>query len=491
MSKATWDLSRFAKTLSYYGAIPILSSIDWVQQWLGSRPDPKVDSSQLSKMNVILVAGATGGLGKRVVQQLRQAGYTVRAIVRDRARAASILGDAVEAIEADITIPETLTAAVMRNVSALICCTGTRVQPIEGDTPTREKYYQGIKFYMPEVVDTPERVEFEGMRNLIEAAKQHDIGQSILFDFRHPSPELGEVWGALDDVVMGGVSQSGFSLASASALFSGTVSIENSGGFASVRTRNFEPAIDLSTCEGIELRVKGDGDRYKFMLRSETRWDGIAYCYSFDTVADTWITVRIPFAEMIPIFRAKTVREAGAIDASQIRSIQLMLSKFEYDGALNPHFSPGFFQLQVESIKAYRTRPQVILVSSAGVTRPGRPGLNLEDEPPAVRMNDQLGGILTWKLRGEEVVRQSGLPYTIVRPCALTEEPGGQQLVFDQGDNLKGKVSREDVAALCVAALKLPQACNVTFEVAEGDGNCAVGDWDCLFATVAERSPRN
>ncbi|NEQ23470.1 MAG: NAD(P)H-binding protein, partial [Microcoleus sp. SIO2G3] len=274
------------------------------------------------------------------------------------------------------------------------------------------------------------------------------------------------------------------SFASASALFSGTVSIENSGGFGSVRTRNFEPAIDLSDCTGIELRVKGDGSRYKFMLRSETRWDGIAYCASFDTVADEWITVRIPFVDLIPVFRAKTVREAGAIDHSKIHSMQLMLSKFEYDGALNPHFEPGFFQLQVESIAAYRNLPQFILVSSAGVTRPNRPDLNLEEEPPAVRMNDQLGGILTWKLRGEDVVRSSGLPYTIIRPCALTEESGGQTLRFDQGDNLKGKVSREDIAALCVAALKLPQACNVTFEVAEGEGGCAAGDWACLFSKL-------
>jgi hypothetical protein len=88
-----------------------------------------------------------------------------------------------------------------------------------------------------------------------------------------------------------------------------------------------------------------------------------------------------------------------------------MLSKFEYDGALNPNFSPGLFGLEIESIKAYGkkiTTPQFILISSAGVTRPGRPGLNLDEEPPAVRLNDQLGGILTWKLRGEEVLKQLG-----------------------------------------------------------------------------------
>jgi uncharacterized protein YbjT (DUF2867 family) len=484
----TWNLGRFVKTLSYFGAIPFLSNIDWFQQWLGSRTDPKVDSTAVS-MNIVLVAGATGGVGKRVVKRLVDQGYQVRSLVRDAARAKAMLGEAVDLIEADITIPETLTANLMQNVRAIVCCTGTKVQPVEGDTPNREKYYQGIKFYMPEVVDVPEQVEYQGICNLLQMAGGLTRAKPI-FDFTQPSSDLAEIWGALDDVVMGGVSQSGIRFTDGGALFSGVVSTANSGGFASVRTRNFDPPLNLSDADGVELRVKGDGDRYKFMLRSETQWDGIAYCYSFDTVKDDWITVRIAFADLVPVFRAKTVPEAGAIDSSRITALQLMLSKFEYDGALNPNFTPGSFQLQIESIQVYRnqTLPQFVMVSSAGVTRPRRPGLNLEAEPPAVRMNDQLGGILTWKLRGEEAVRQSSIPYTIIRPCALTEEPGGQTLLFDQGDNLKGKVSREDIAELCVAALKIPQAANVTVEVAEGEGGCAVGDWQCLFS---QTSPAN
>jgi uncharacterized protein YbjT (DUF2867 family) len=164
-----------------------------------------------------------------------------------------------------------------------------------------------------------------------------------------------ETWGALDDVVMGGVSQSGVRLVENSALFSGEVSTDNSGGFASIRTRNFEPAFDLSDYEGLEIRLQGDGKRYKFMLRSETKWDGVAYCYSFDTLKDTWTTVRIPFAQLIPVFRAKTLQDAAPLDRRQVSSFQIMLSKFEYDGGLNPSFSPGHFELQVESIKAYKS----------------------------------------------------------------------------------------------------------------------------------------
>lgn len=240
---------------------------------------------------------------------------------------------------------------------------------------------------------------------------------------------------------MGGVSESEIQLVDGTALFTGNVSTANSGGFASVRTRNFEPPFNLVGYEGVELRVKGDGKRYKFLIRTETKWDGVAYSYSFDTVSNSWISVRIPFTELIPVFRAKTLKDFPAIDLSKIYSFQLMLSKFEYDGELNPRFSPGSFTLQVESIQAYSSAslPQFVLVSSAGVTRPGRPGINLEEEPPAVRLNDQLGGILTWKLRGEESVRESGMPYTIIRPCALTEEPGVKALILSKATTSKAK----------------------------------------------------
>ncbi len=485
-TRSKWDAGRFFKTLTYFEVIPFISCLQ--RLFTGRAKNEKASQEGRKSMGVILVAGATGGVGKRVVRRLLERNYQVRALVRDAQKAREMLGDEVELFEADITIPETLTPQLMDRVSAVICCTGTRVQPVEGDTPNREKYYQGIKFYMPEVVDSPEMVEYQVIKNLVEVVKKYlKPREKLLFDFTNPSADLKETWGAVDDVVMGGVSESSIRLVREGAVFSGNVSTANSGGFASVRTRNFNPPWDLSDCEGIELRVQGDGKRYKFIIRCEGRWDGIGYCYSFDTLYNCLTTIRIPFADLIPVFRAKTVPDAGAFDASKVYSMQLMLSKFEYDGALNPKFSPGLFSLEVESIKAYggKPTPQFVMVSSAGVTRPGRPGINLEEEPPAVRMNDQLGGILTWKLRGEEALRNSGLTYTIVRPCALTEKPGDKALYFDQGDNIKGQVSREAIAELCVQAIEQPEACHKTFEVREQEQKTHSSiDWKSLFGNL-------
>ena len=471
-----WEFGRLWQTLTYFEIVPL---VNW---WQKIFKHDNSKSHQNTNM-VILVAGATGGVGKRVTNKLLEQNYRVRALVRDAAKAKDILGDEVELFEGDITIAETLKPEMMRGVSAVICCTGTKVQPVEGDTPTREKYYQGVKFYLPEVVDTPELVEYEGIKNLVKVIAQYIPAATdrVLFDFTNPNADIKETWGAIDDVVMGGVSQSGIRLADNKAIFSGNVSTENNGGFASVRTRNIEPPLNLSDYEGIELKVTGDGKRYKFIARSEDKWDGVGYSYSFDTIYDYPTTIKIPFKDLIPVFRAKTVEEA-TLNTEKIYSMQLMLSKFEYDGELNPKFEAGSFKLEIEYIKAYggKPKPQIVQVSSAGVTRPNRPGINLEEEPPAVRMNEQLGGILTWKLRGEEAIKDSGLTYTIIRPCALTEQPA-KGLYAEQGDNIRGQVGRDAIAQLCIEAMNSPLSVNKTFEVREAEGDT---DFNELFSNL-------
>ncbi|AKG20639.1 CIA30 family protein [Calothrix sp. 336/3] len=486
--RESWDLSRFIQTLSYFEVAP---PINWIQNLInnlsGKSPSNQNQPSGAKKVGVILVAGATGGVGKRVVKKLISQGYPVRCLVRDIDKARAILGDEVDLVLGDITQPETLSPLVVGNIQAVICCTAVRVQPVQGDTPERAKYYQGVQFYQPEIVgDTPERVEYQGVKNLVEATQKHLSlpGEKFIFDFTQPTADLKYIWGALDDVVMGGVSSSNMQLISGSALFSGNVSTANSGGFASIRTKNFDPAFNLSDYTGIKIRLRGDGQRYKLFLRTETVWDGVGYSYSFDTIANTWIDVEIPFADLVPVFRAKSVKDCPPIDRTKIRSFQFMLSKFEYDGALNPNFTPGLFTLEIESMKAYGAAktPQFVLVSSAGVTRPGRPGINLDEEPPAVRLNDQLGGILTWKLKGEDSIRNSGIPYTIIRPCALTEEAGNKEIIVEQGDNIRGKISRDDVAEICLQALNQAQLCNVTFEVKSSDKQVGLVNWQSLFA---------
>jgi len=110
----------------------------------------------------------------------------------------------------------------------------------------------------------------------------------------------------------------------------------------------------------------------------------------------------------------------------------------------------------LNTAKMHRVQ-RFILISSLAVTRPNHP-LNC------------FGKVLDWKLKGEEVVRNSGLNYVILRPGGLKDTPGGTgQLVFDQDDNILGTISREDIAEICVKALVIPNIQKVTFEIIEGD----------------------
>ncbi|KAK1276844.1 hypothetical protein QJS04_geneDACA023659 [Acorus gramineus] len=475
--RESWDFSRFLKTLYFFNGPPSPSKfVDFLIAKLSSQTSSE-QANIMENSGIVLVTGATGGVGRRVVDVLRKKGYPVRVLVRNEEKARKMLGPDIDMVIGDVTKESTLNPGYFKGVRKVINVISVIVGPKEGDTPDRAKYSQGIKFFEPEIKgDSPEMVEYIGMKNLINALKNSAGNRDgkLLFGFEGPLPEK-LVWGALDDVVMGGVSESTFQINPTGneyggpvGLFKGVVSTANNGGFTSIRTRNLSVPEDLSAYDGLQLRLKGDGRHYKLIVRTSAEWDTVGYTASFDTVEGQWQTISIPFSSLRPIFRAKTVLDAPPFDASNIISLQLMYSKFEYDGKLNPTFTEGAFELPFSSIRAYIQEPitpRFVHVGSAGVTRPDRPGLDLSKQPPAVRLNKELDFILTFKLKGEDLIRESGIPYTIVRPCALTEEPAGADLIFDQGDNITGKISREEVARICVTALESPYALDKTFEV--------------------------
>lgn len=164
----------------------------------------------------------------------------------------------------------------------------------------------------------------------------------------------GLEWAPLDDVVMGGASESTINTGTEfEGKWRGFVTTENNGGFAGIRTKLVTPPLDCSECRGIQMKVKGDGQRYKFIARDDEEWNGIAWSLSFDTKADKWVDVKIPFTQLKPTKFAKTVVLSKGFDSKSLSAIQLTLSKFEYDGGLNPSFKEGPFELEVESITTF------------------------------------------------------------------------------------------------------------------------------------------
>eukprot|EP01035_Chromulina_nebulosa_P021035 gene21035-27261_t len=161
-------------------------------------------------------------------------------------------------------------------------------------------------------------------------------------------------WGPLDDVVMGGVSKSDINPGDQfNGSWTGFVTSANNGGFAGIRTKSFNPPKDLSSSRGIVVKVRGDGNRYKFIARDNDEWNGIAWSYSFDTQTGKSTEIKIPFSGLLPTKYARTVDGSALFDSKSLRAIQFSLSKFEYNGGLNPKFKEGDFNLNIESIRTF------------------------------------------------------------------------------------------------------------------------------------------
>lgn len=122
----------------------------------------------------------------------------------------------------------------------------------------------------------------------------------VVFEFKTDS-QIDD-WSVVDDVVMGGRSSGTFMInGEGHGLFKGHVSLENNGGFSSVRYPFSEENVSKFT--SIHLRIKGDGRSYQFRLKSN-QYDRHSYIYTFDTTGD-WQTVEIPLTEMSPSFRGR------------------------------------------------------------------------------------------------------------------------------------------------------------------------------------------
>jgi ribosomal protein L19 len=147
-------------------------------------------------------------------------------------------------------------------------------------------------------------------------------------------------WPHINDGVMGGISSGGMSAAEGYATFQGTVSFENNGGFSSVRSQAV--VHDLSAFEGLVLRVRGDGKRYGFRLKTDASFDGVSYQFQIQPPAGQWTEISAPFIDFIPVYRGRLVRNHPSLDPSRITTFGLIISRQD-----------GPFRIDIESVRAY------------------------------------------------------------------------------------------------------------------------------------------
>lgn len=160
-----------------------------------------------------------------------------------------------------------------------------------------------------------------------------------LFDFQ--AATNSPAWEVVNDDVMGGVSTSQFQiLTNGCAVFSGTVRLENNGGFASVRSAPVRE--NLTGLTAFVLRVRGDGKRYKFSVRTEAGFDAPLYQCGFTTKQGQWVEHRLAFSDFIPTFRGRLLTDAPPLNPATVNSVGFLISDKQ----------AGPFQLEIGSIKA-------------------------------------------------------------------------------------------------------------------------------------------
>lgn len=155
-----------------------------------------------------------------------------------------------------------------------------------------------------------------------------------IFDFTTESDISS--WRIVDDVVMGGVSQGNFKIKNeGNGLYSGQVSLENNGGFSSLRYRSKE--IKVANFSKVVLRVKGDGKNYQFRIKDRYR-NYYSYIKVFNTTKD-WQNIEINLADMYPAFRGR-VLDMDNFSAKIIEEIAILIGNKKAQN----------FQLEIDTI---------------------------------------------------------------------------------------------------------------------------------------------
>mmetsp|Transcript_26186 Transcript_26186/g.83691 ORF Transcript_26186/g.83691 Transcript_26186/m.83691 type:complete len:633 (+) Transcript_26186:205-2103(+) len=436
--------------------------------------------------DAVLVVGATGRTGREAVRALRAQGRWVVAACRDASKARGVLVEEMglpEGADADasrgglkiaggvdVSDETTLSEELFLGVSQVV----TTLGPIFGRTPEGGMGYLGGM--SSDVVDAA------GVAAVARAARQYLPAAAATAE---PAiPMRPEDWERLDDVIMGGASSSGISEATPEAdgftgvVWSGELVVEG-GGFCGTRTVPLE--VDLGAYDGLQMRVRGDGQRYKVNIKTDEFGAEPESTYQavFDTVEGQWMDVRLPWANFVAVRRALVTRDAPPLDPAAIVKLGLVLSRFEFNRFPNPSYKPGPFRLEIDGpLMGYRAaRPQLVMMSTAGVERNAR--IQSDEERlldiPIVQLNP--GGALNWKYKGETAVRASGLPYTVVRATGLTTEGEGEDVLIEagQGDLITGTLSRADVARVLAAAVGSAEAAGKTFEVRRSQARDAQG----------------
>jgi NADH dehydrogenase [ubiquinone] 1 alpha subcomplex assembly factor 1 len=171
-----------------------------------------------------------------------------------------------------------------------------------------------------------------GTRGVEEGKEEKPMNILMQFDESITGPK----WVAVNDGVMGGLSEGRPAVKNGSLFFTGKLSLENNGGFSSVRVMG---AFDFGGKTAMILRVRGDGRTYQLRLSTEALHNGspISYGASFPTEAGKWMEVKIPFQNLSPSWRGQKL-EGPPLALGSVKEIGILIGDKK----------AGFFALEID-----------------------------------------------------------------------------------------------------------------------------------------------
>lgn len=144
-----------------------------------------------------------------------------------------------------------------------------------------------------------------------------------IFNFKQNSNLTN--WRIVDDVVMGGKSEGNFQINKEGyGMFWGNVSLENNGGFSSVRY--VFSKTNVEDYSRIVMRIKGDGKNYQFRIKGNSK-DYYSYIMPFSTSGD-WETIEIPLDDMYPSFRGRKLNMSN-FSGNSIEELALLIANYK------------------------------------------------------------------------------------------------------------------------------------------------------------------
>ena len=164
-----------------------------------------------------------------------------------------------------------------------------------------------------------------------------------VYEFDQDETQASSRWFSVNDNVMGGISQGGMKRVDDSiASFQGALSLENNGGFSTVRSAAAD--LGLAGHEGLVIRVRGDGRTYALSaLKSDGRGTIRTWKRDFQTRSGQWQELRIPFSAMELSVMGRRF-PGSTIDPAEIRSLAFSIA--------DKNEAP--FRLDIDWVRAYR-----------------------------------------------------------------------------------------------------------------------------------------